>query len=155
LHASEQANDEEECDDAKKDVEEGLSDTVGIEDEEGKNAGSNAIEKVVNIVAGKIDMYRIGIVECTAKETDDAVAGEVDETGGGEADDESEHVDPDIGETWGKGIVGHEGDGEKHEGGNDGLVGSMGEVGIAEEAVHGTGVDGGVEQVDNADLFVA
>ena len=54
-----------------------------------------------------------------------------------------------------EGVVGNEGGRDEHEGSDDGLVGSMGEVGIAKHAVHSTVVDGGVQDVEDGYLFVA
>ena len=46
-------------------------------------------------------------------------------------------------------------EGKEHEGSDDGLVGGVGQVGVAQQAVHGTRVDGRVEQIEKGDLFVA
>ena len=155
MHAPNKAYYEEESEDSDEDVEEGLSDAVGVEDEEGETGGDDGVEEVEDVVAREVYVDGFGVVEGVAEEADDAVAGVVDHAGCQQGEEEGEDVEPDVGQAWGVGEVGDEDDGEEHEGRDDGLVGGVGEVGVAEGAVHGAGVDGGVEQVEDADLFVA
>lgn len=149
MHAAEEPYDEEECKDIEKDVEEGLPDVVGIEDEECEAGGGDGVEEMIDVVAGEVEVDGFGVVESVADEADDAIAGVVDDAGGKENEDVVEDVEPDVGDVRKEGVVGNEGGRDEHEGSNDGLVGSMGEVGIAKHAVHSTVVDGGVQDVED------
>jgi len=132
-----------------------LPDVVGIEDEECEASGGDGVEEMIDVVAGEVEMDGFGVVESVADESDDAIAGVVDDAGGKENEDVVEDVEPDVGDVRHEGIVGNEGGRDEHEGSDDGLVGSMGEVGIAKHAVHSTVVDGGVQDVEDGYLFVA
>lgn len=155
MHASYEAEEEEESYDTEKDVEECLAYAVGVEDEESQDGGCNAIEEVVNVVAGKVDVDRFGVFKGIADEPDDAVADIIDGNGSKEDEDVLQDVGPVVGYLWEEGVEAHEGDGYKHEGCYDGLVYVVGKVGVAQHTIHGSVVDGGVEQVKKLNLFIA